>query len=487
MKKFFVILLAAVFILPQSCSVAADKPCSKSLVGQIKSGSVCTKVGSLYRWKAVPVQKVQAPKQSEPVVSKYFTSPCEIDTLTPQEWKEFESWFKNQNGCVSPLRVPVDFLATEPTTKQLPSSVNIEDCKIKNNRKKQNTLAFPTSEQKGYWDKTKHPGPNSVFQVVPIYTNDAPQNGKTPLEDYGKYFNFISDWINGSSDNGSSIKFNVPKEYIEFNKNISDYNLIHERKNEDALRFNKDLVSFVDKSINFSGVDFVIIVLPAGSRGGIVQQVGLMQIITNEGSVSASLFPPYNTSSFYPASNFVHPMWWIHEMQHVSLGFDDNSADGVDAMSQFGIMSHYASSDLLGWHKWLAEYWSDNQVHCLSKSQTSIAWIAPSSTKTNKKKMIVIPISESRVVVIESQRSVGLNYKMPVESEGALAYIVDTSLTSSHEGMKILLPNNRKVISPTFLNSDSPLKTGDYVIVGGLKISVVESGEFGDIVKVEKE
>ena len=54
MKKFLVILLAAVFVLPQSCSVAADKPCSKSSVGQSKSGSICTKVGSLYRWKALP-------------------------------------------------------------------------------------------------------------------------------------------------------------------------------------------------------------------------------------------------------------------------------------------------------------------------------------------------------------------------------------------------------------------------------------------------
>jgi hypothetical protein len=156
-------------------------------------------------------------------------------------------------------------------------------------------------------------------------------------------------------------------------------------------------------------------------------------------------------------------------------------------MSQFGIMSRYAASDLLGWHKWLAEFWEDKQVSCISKTETSLTWIAPSSTKTNKKKMIVIPISTSRVVVIESLRSVGLNYKMPSESEGALVYVVDTSITSSHDGMRVVSPANRKLKSPTFNNSDSPLKINDYAIVDGLKISVVESGEFGDVVKVEKQ
>lgn len=475
-----------------------NKSCSKSNLNKVKNNTICLKNGKVYRWavKKSPVVKPTptpapvpnpTPTPVESVSSKYFKTPCDIDPLTPQEWKEFESWFKNQQACSGPLRVPVDFLKTEPTVSQSESLVNIEECKIKNNKQKQNTLAFPTADQKSYWDKTKHPGPNSVFQVIPIYTKDAPRNGKSPLDDYSKYFDFVSEWVKGSSDNGSSVKFNVPKEYLEFDKNISEYNLIHERTHENALRFNKDLVSAVDKYIDFSSADFVIIVLPAGSPGGIVQQAGLMQINTDEGSVSASIFPPYNVSSFYRASNFVHPMWWIHEMQHVSLGFDDNNRNFEDGMFEFGIMSRYAASDLLGWHKWLAEFWGDKQVSCISKTETSITWIAPSSTKTNKNKLIVIPITPTKVVVIESLRSVGLNYKMPEESEGALVYVVDTSLTSSHDGMRILVPENRKITSPTFSNSDAPLKIKDYILVHGLKITVVESGEFGDVIKVEKQ
>jgi hypothetical protein len=37
-----------------------------------------------------------------------------------------------------------------------------------------------------------------------------------------------------------------------------------------------------------------------------------------------------------------------------------------------------------------------------------------------------------------------------------------------------------------FILSNAPLAKGEYIITNGLKISVVESGDFGDVVKVEK-
>ena len=94
MKKFLVILLAAVFVLPQSCSVAADKPCSKSSVGQAKSGSVCTKVGSLYRWKALP----------KPVVT-----PTPTPTATPTPIKVSKPLTAHEKV--------IDYLKTSKTNK----------------------------------------------------------------------------------------------------------------------------------------------------------------------------------------------------------------------------------------------------------------------------------------------------------------------------------------------------------------------------------
>ena len=98
MKKFLVILLAAVFVLPQSCSVAADKPCSKSLVGKAKSGSVCTKVGSLYRWKALP----------KPVATPTPT-PTPTPTATPTPVKVFKPLTAHEKV--------IDYLKTSKTNR----------------------------------------------------------------------------------------------------------------------------------------------------------------------------------------------------------------------------------------------------------------------------------------------------------------------------------------------------------------------------------
>jgi hypothetical protein len=37
-----------------------------------------------------------------------------------------------------------------------------------------------------------------------------------------------------------------------------------------------------------------------------------------------------------------------------------------------------------------------------------------------------------------------------------------------------------------FSRGDAALKKGEYVTVSGVKITVMESGDFGDVVKVEK-
>jgi hypothetical protein len=39
---------------------------------------------------------------------------------------------------------------------------------------------------------------------------------------------------------------------------------------------------------------------------------------------------------------------------------------------------------------------------------------------------------------------------------------------------------------PNFVLADAPLKINESIISNGYKISVVESGNFGDVVKVEK-
>ena len=83
----------------------------------------------------------------------------------------------------------------------------------------------------------------------------------------------------------------------------------------------------------------------------------------------------------------------------------------------------------------------------------------------------------------------GFNLKIPEVAEGALVYLVDTSITAHGRGVNVLRPASRSTspyVRPDFVLADAPLKMGESITSNGFKISVVEAGQFGDVVKVEK-
>jgi hypothetical protein len=115
-----------------------------------------------------------------------------------------------------------------------------------------------------------------------------------------------------------------------------------------------------------------------------------------------------------------------------------------------------------------------------------VRWIAPSSVKSQEKKLIVIPLSQSKGIVVESVRPAGLYYKIPKISEGVLVYEVDLNIVGHGLGLKLVLPTNRNPDQPPFFLSQATLREGESVLSNGYKISIVESGSFGDVIKVEK-
>ena len=142
--------------------------------------------------------------------------------------------------------------------------------------------------------------------------------------------------------------------------------------------------------------------------------------------------------------------------------------------------------DLTTWEKWRLGFVQNSQVQCKTDSATSMHWIAPSTVQTKESKAVVIPISQTKVVVIETLRPGGLFYKHPLESQGALVYEVDLMQQEHGMGMKLSLPIGRTVQSNPLFMASAPLKQGESTITNGYKITIVEAGTFGDVVKIEK-
>jgi len=345
-------------------------------------------------------------------------------------------------------------------------------------------------------NSSKVPGPKMTVQVIPIYASDTERPKNSPEEDYGRYTDVLSTWAKYSSDGESAIEIRYPDSYIEFSNKVSSYNIDHENRHDspEHMKFVKDLVQNVDSKINFSGVNLIIVVVPPGTPLKNFQQGSLKDFVTQEGSIRhGSTMYPFTLTGLETVkfSSFLSPFWWIHELYHSAFGLDDHYGDTKqDVNTEYGL-GHWTlmtphGGDLSAWEKWILGFVTDSQVHCVNPNQTTTRWIVPSSVKSKEKKLVVIPISQTKGIVLESIRAAGLYYKISKQSEGVLPYVVDLEIVGHGLGMKLILPTNRNPNQPPFFLSQAPLREGESVISNGFKITVVESGNFGDVIKVEK-
>ena len=113
----------------------------------------------------------------------------------------------------------------------------------------------------------------------------------------------------------------------------------------------------------------------------------------------------------------------------------------------------------------------------------SIPWgistIDPIARINKLTKAIVVKISDSKVVVIESRRSEGFDV-LSSSQAGTLVYTVDMKIGSIKGGWE----TQRRPGSTAKDFTDAALKTGDKIVVEGVSIEVISQNTEGDKVKV---
>jgi hypothetical protein len=113
--------------------------------------------------------------------------------------------------------------------------------------------------------------------------------------------------------------------------------------------------------------------------------------------------------------------------------------------------------------------------------------LKPSAVFGVTNKLLIIPTGEYTGIAIESMRNVGYNTQLPKSLNGALVYSIDLTNNVFGGGFNVFRPVDR-LNSPSSYPApgDSTLRVGDFVKVSGYRISVIEAGDFGDVVRVEK-
>jgi hypothetical protein len=379
-----------------------------------------------------------------------------------------------------------------PTTKDVTTSGNtpISQCKIKQPNPQGLHRGFNFSGITGIRD-------NATIQIIPLQASDALSSGN-PSNDYKEFLSETKEFIHNLSEGRWKINYLSPEKYLMLPKSLSSYKVGSNETIGEERTVGQDAIIKAGLSLiglnNPNSADMVLLIVPPDTSDKLFARFSNTYQIPFGGSSVTKAFSIIKSD---PAWGTVH-----HDFFHLGLGIPDhygeekyNGRDSTQLLGgngeifgtdRWGNMSG-TKMDWLGWDKWLAGLMIDNQVICAKVGSATNYLLKPSAVFGVTNKLLIIPTGEYTGIAIESMRNVGYNTQLPKSLNGALVYSIDLTNNVFGGGFNVFRPVDR-LNSPSSYPApgDSTLRVGDFVKVSGYRISVIEAGDFGDVVRVEK-
>ena len=325
-----------------------------------------------------------------------------------------------------------------------------------------------------------------IATVVMVDFPDAPAS-MTPTDAFAR-ISPSADVFNEMSYGKLSYTFKPQLKWYRMSKKSTDYvaggwTFI---KHRDYI---VEAAKLADVDIDFSKTDSLIILANPDSTG-IGNSGPAFAAIRKNGITLDGKYISNGATSAYDLNNW-KSIWLNHEVTH-TLGLVDlyaftqsnpaNRYDGFRYTGEFSYMgfSSYESNapSLFAFERWNLGWINDSQIKCL-KDAKSTELISPVQTSGGVK-AVIIPISRTKAVVIESRRAIGIDKN--IAKSGALVYVVDSSIQSGQGPVKVF---------PSDVSSDprylkAPRAFGESVTTEGITVKVTKSDASGDTVEITK-
>ena len=325
-----------------------------------------------------------------------------------------------------------------------------------------------------------------IATVVMVDFPDAPAS-MTPTDAFAR-ISPSADVFNEMSYGKLSYTFKPQLKWYRMSKKSTDYvaggwTFI---KHRDYI---VEAAKLADVDIDFSKTDSLIILANPDSTG-IGNSGPAFAAVRKNGITLDGKYISNGATSAYDLNNW-KSIWLNHEVTH-TLGLVDlyaftqsnpaNRYDGLRYTGEFSYMgfSSYESNapSLLAFERWNLGWINDSQIKCLNDAK-STELISPVQTSGGVK-AVIIPISRTKAVVIESRRAIGIDKN--IAKSGALVYVVDSSIQSGQGPVKVF---------PSDVSSDprylkAPRALGESVTTEGITVKVTKSDDSGDTVEITK-
>jgi hypothetical protein len=330
----------------------------------------------------------------------------------------------------------------------------------------------------------------------------------------------MEDVMNKQSDLPFNFKIIVPDKYFMIPNTLKSYdvgdhwlstgstsgqNTHPDEAIPNYLRLVQDVVAVADPAIDFSKSNHMWVVGPPNTKRKDLMNFNLFDstIQTQEKLVRRLYVTdhPYNFDVGSREQNKKKYGNWVanykfngsgalgqmHEWGHSSGTFTTfNQVFGQPNESMKWSIMFEKDSDWLALHKWILQMISEDQVRCAPKDKVTTHWLKPSTIKGGYEKLLMVPLSGSDYIAVESVRPYGYSYKIPKCQQGALVYVASRYGQGWNE-KTIHVPSTtpKKKCPGQSISEKGALIKGDSVSYGGVKITVVEAGDFGDVIKIE--
>ena len=431
---------------------------------------------------------------------------CVKDSKVPAAWKQLQDITWNYPSCPPPYRYVSGKLTSKtPKTAQSDRSelLGVDQCMIVN------FWGTKRAEQA----RGEILGPNYTLQFVPFQTPDYKANSN-PQKDYKDWIKAFEDAMNKQSDLPFNFKISVPDHYYMLANSLKSYDIgyKHWESQENkvvqpgVMKLVQDVVTLADPEIDFSKANHMWIVPPpTAKRNDLINWDLYNYTIQTQEKLMKKLYITQNPFHYKwdlknrsandkkygkNASNYIFDgsagLGWAHYWGHSSGTFTTfGSVYGSSEQMDWGVMQK-KDGDWLALHKWIMQMISDDQVRCASKSKVSTHWLKPSTIKGGYEKLLMVPLSSTEYLAVESIRPYGYSFKIPKCQQGALVYVA-SQYGQGYNEKTIHVPstNKKKGCPGRGISEKGALVNGDSVMYGGVKITVVEAGDFGDVVRVE--
>jgi len=312
---------------------------------------------------------------------------------------------------------------------------------------------------------------------------------------------FASDWADNTSEGQLKIEWMVHNKWIRLPGLSRDYAIPVSENNWNKSPMQHSVwqraIAESDKFVDFTGIQAVQFILPSGQsiiEYGVKSNIGfdvVKNYITGEGT-RIDLFSIPSTFNEEPNSGRNYWSWWMYHYM-VGLGVPKYGGSKIATPLHSYLLqgSTEGERDLSGWIRFLIGWMPETRVYCRTAANLSkldITLVPLTDNKSQGIKLAVIPLSDTKALVLESRRVTKFACTTNTERNGVLAYIFDSTLGHQDEYFKAISPSGRSLESYSCYASrtlDFLLHEGDKVTYEGITIEMVAHGDY-DQVKITR-